>query len=225
MKYQNQNLDKLTNNTKFWDFNNKQTKEISNKLKSPKHIYDYITSTLSYNYNQTTKPNKRLGTTKTLEKPYMATCREFTDAFIGLARSNNIPAREIDGYTFTLNKQSYFLQQTEDTLHSWPEFFDKTKNKWHQIDPTWENTTGGIDYFSKLDFGHISFVKHGIDDSYPIPAGAYKKNKEDKTIKISIAKTKPKIIKNIIYTNNKIINKSNFAKDVVFDVANRGFRF
>ena len=42
------------------------------------------------------------------------------------------------------------------------------------IDPTWGNTTGGVDYFSTLDFDHFAFVIKGIDSEYPVPAGGYK---------------------------------------------------
>lgn len=42
------------------------------------------------------------------------------------------------------------------------------------IDPTWENTTEGIDYFNTFDFDHFAFVIKGSDSEYPIPAGGYK---------------------------------------------------
>jgi len=42
------------------------------------------------------------------------------------------------------------------------------------VDPTWSNTTGGVDYFYTLDFDHFAFVIKGADSTYPVPAGGYK---------------------------------------------------
>ena len=58
------------------------------------------------------------------------------------------------------------------------------------IDPTWANTTGGIDYFNVLDFDHIAFVIKGESSDYPIPAGGYKLqgNEEEKDVNVSFAK-------------------------------------
>jgi hypothetical protein len=39
-------------------------------------------------------------------------------------------------------------------LHAWPEYYDHSFG-WLMIDPTWENTTGGIDYFTKNDLNHF----------------------------------------------------------------------
>ena len=54
------------------------------------------------------------------------------------------------------------------------------------VDPTWGNTTMGIDYFNVLDFDHFAFVIKGSESEYPIPAGGYKsKNtKEQKYVKV-----------------------------------------
>jgi hypothetical protein len=41
------------------------------------------------------------------------------------------------------------------------------------VDPTWGNTTGGVDYFSVLDFDHFAFVIKGEDSTYPLAPGDY----------------------------------------------------
>ncbi|OGG01793.1 hypothetical protein A2Z33_00760 [Candidatus Gottesmanbacteria bacterium RBG_16_52_11] len=65
-----------------------------------------------------------------------------------------------------------------DVLHVWPEYFDGVKNVWIPVDPTWANTTGGLNYFDKLDFNHIVFAVNGKNDDYPFPAGSYRTSQE-----------------------------------------------
>jgi hypothetical protein len=54
------------------------------------------------------------------------------------------------------------------------------------VDPTWGNTTGGIDYFNTLDFDHFAFVIKGQDSSYPIPAGGYKLSQDINTKDVNV---------------------------------------
>ncbi len=53
------------------------------------------------------------------------------------------------------------LSLIADVLHAWPEYYDQQQNVWVAIDPTWADTTGGIDYFSKLDLRHLTFAIQG----------------------------------------------------------------
>ena len=99
---------------------------------------------------------------------------EFTDLFIALARAAGIPAREINGYAYTENPELQPLSLVADVLHSWPEYWDSSQKVWRPVDPTWEDTTGGIDYFDKFDLSHVTFVIHGKNTNYPYPAGSYK---------------------------------------------------
>jgi hypothetical protein len=59
------------------------------------------------------------------------------------------------------------------------------------VDPTWGNTTGGVDYFNTLDFDHIAFVVNGETSNYPIPAGGYKllTDKNTKDVDVHIGST------------------------------------
>ncbi len=63
------------------------------------------------------------------------------------------------------------MSLVKDVLHAWPEYYDESKKTWIMIDPTWGNTTHGMDYFSSLDFEHITFVIKGLSSTYPVPAG------------------------------------------------------
>ena len=92
---------------------------------------------------------------------------EFTDLFITIARSAGIPAREVNGFAYTENPDIQPLSLVNDVLHAWPEYYDSEKGVWIPVDPTWGSTTGGVDYFSKLDLRHFTFVVHGKDSTKP----------------------------------------------------------
>lgn len=171
----------------FWQSNNPKIKELAQKLKTPRAIYDYVVSTLDYDFSRVTQNKPRLGALKALEEPQSAVCLEFTDLFIALARAAGIPAREINGYAHTENPRQRPLSLVQDILHAWPEYYDFQRQTWVMVDPTWENTTGGIDYFDVFDYDHFTFVRKGIDSQYPIPPGGYKYSGDEKKKDISIS--------------------------------------
>ncbi len=103
-----------------------------------------------------------------------------------MARKTGIPAREIQGFAISNNDKLKPLSLSKDVLHVWPEYFNKQNNTWTQIDPTWTNTTSGVNYFDKLDLNHIAFVIHGDKLNDTLPAGFYKNpNKTSKDIQIT----------------------------------------
>jgi transglutaminase-like putative cysteine protease len=160
--------------TQYWQVDDPKIREISSKLQTPRDVYDYVVSTLSYDYSRV-KPNvERLGAVKALEAPKTAICMEFTDLFVTLARAIGIPAREVNGYAYTQNPDIEPLSLVSDVLHSWPEYYDEHREMWIPVDPTWADTTGGVDFFDTFDFRHFSFVIHGKDSVFPYPAGSYK---------------------------------------------------
>lgn len=58
------------------------------------------------------------------------------------------------------------------------------------VDPTWENTTGGVDYFNKLDLNHFVFAIKGSSSSNPPPAGSYKYFGQDShDVKVTLSDT------------------------------------
>jgi hypothetical protein len=117
---------------------------------------------------------------------------EFTDLFIALARANGIPAREINGFAYTNNSKTIPLGITSDILHSWPEYYDFAKKVWVPVDPTWENTTEGVDYFSQTDLNHFAFVIHGENSQAPYPAGAYKdENSPERDVSVEYTPYEP----------------------------------
>jgi hypothetical protein len=158
----------------YWQINDPQIVSLANMLKTPQAIYEYVSQNLSYNYDKVAPNIVRIGALGALENPKDVLCMEYTDLFIAIARAAGIPAREINGYAYTENPKIQPLSLVADVLHAWPEYWDKQKREWVQIDPTWGSTTGGVDFFSKLDLRHFTFVIHGADAQKPYTPGSYK---------------------------------------------------
>jgi hypothetical protein len=177
--------------TATWPIYDQEIQSLARSLKTPKDIYDFVVETLEYNYDKTKDPNQRLGGKGSLDDPDNAACQEFTDLFISLARASGIPAREINGYGYTNNPKLRPVSEQIDVLHTWPEYYDAQEKTWIQVDPTWADTTGGQNYFDKLDTEHIAFAIHGVDPYSPRPAGDYKTdNSHQKDIEITLGEVK-----------------------------------
>ena len=170
----------------FWQTTKKEIKDLALKLKTPYAIYQYVVNTLTYDFDRVQKNQPRVGAFGVLKNPTSAICMEFTDLFIALARAAGIPAREVNGFAYTQNEKERPLSLVKDILHAWPEYYDKDLETWVMVDPTWSNTTGGVDYFYTLDFDHFAFVIKGANSNYPIPAGGYKISEDPKTKDINI---------------------------------------
>lgn len=168
---------------KYWETEHPQIMEKAKELQNIKAIYDYIVNELIYDYGRIDLEAKRLGALEAINQPQSAICMEFTDLFVALTRAAGIPARAINGYAYTTNSQLKPLALEQDLLHSWPEYWDKTNQIWRPVDPTWENTTGGIDFFNHFDLNHFAFAIYGSSSTLPLPVGAYKLNgSEDKDV-------------------------------------------
>lgn len=182
----------LLNNTGHFSLSNP---DATLPMKTPKEVYDYVTDTLTYNYNKINKDTVRMGADAALKSPEDAICTEFTDSFVALARHNKIYAREIEGYGFSEDQHLRPLSLVSDVLHAWPEFYNPETDLWQPVDPTWENTSG-IDYFSSFDVNHITLAIHGKESDYPYPAGSYKFN-NSKDVGIQASADKPTEIKKV----------------------------
>ncbi len=178
-----------TSSSQFWPTQDSSIKFISQNLNSPRKIYDYVINTLEYDY-QNIRAGQRQGAVSALLNPQNALCTEFTDLFITLSRATGIPAREVQGFAHTNNPKIKPVNENNDILHAWPEYYDQGKKEWMPIDPTWGKTTGGINYFSELDLNHLSFVFHGLDSQKPLSPGFYKSPSDQKTIQVNFAKEK-----------------------------------
>ena len=177
----------------YWSTTAPEIKKLAKELKTPEAIYKFVVTALKYDFTRVTGDKPRLGAVNALKNPDSAVCLEYTDLFITLARAAGIPAREVDGFAYTENSRQRPLSLVKDILHAWPEYYDTHKKTWVMIDPTWGSTTGGVDYFSTLDFDHFVFVRKGMASNYPIPAGGYKflSNKNEKDISVEFSRNIP----------------------------------
>ncbi len=168
------NLKTYLQEKQYWQASHTEIQKLAKELKTPQAIYNYVVQHLSYNFNDNIVDHKRYGAVKILDHKDKAICLEFTDLFIAIARAAGIPAREVDGYAYTHNQRQRPISLIADILHIWPEYYDGDKQTWIMIDPTWGNTNSGVDYFTNLDFDHVTLAKRGVSSTYPIPAGGYK---------------------------------------------------
>lgn len=189
---------KYTESNKYWEKDNpiitaKLLEILGNNppqdtAEKAKLIYRYVVNSLKYDSSRLNDDNlERLGAITVVSNPTRAVCMEFTDLFIALARAAGIPARELDGYAYTSNPILRPLSLSKDILHAWPEYWNEQKG-WVMVDPTWENTTGGVDYFSKLDLSHLVFAIKGASSVLPVPAGSYKySGKDSHDVKVALS--------------------------------------
>jgi hypothetical protein len=195
---------------KYWPVADPQITAISQKLTSPKSIYRYVVNALNYDYNNIDTAIRK-GALFAINSPDTSLCTEFTDLFVTLSRSKNISAREIEGFAYSNNSKIKPTNVNSDILHAWPEYYDPAKQQWLQVDPTWEKTTNGIDYFSDLDLNHLTFVIHGLHSDSPSPPGSYKENSAVKSVFVDFAteELKPGFVSPKLTLNGRILTVRN----------------
>lgn len=159
--------------TQYWQSDDPKIISLAEKLKTPEKIYRYVVENLTYDYDLIKKGVRRKGSLATLDSPQSSLCSDFTDLFIALCRAAGIPAKALDGYAYTNDLKITEASSLTDVLHSWPEYYDGSQKLWIQVDPTWENTSHGLNYFNKFDMSHFVFVIHGKNDSLPYSPGSY----------------------------------------------------
>lgn len=196
----------------FWEIDHKNLQQIAEENKTPQAIYNYVTTTLEYQTIDSLEDFERKGAAQIIGQPTTAACQEFSDLFVTLARINNIPARVVTGYAYTQNNSLRPLSLVEDVLHAWPEYWDETNQVWQPTDPTWGNTTGGVDYFNQFDLNHIVLAINGQSSTLPYPAGSYKTEQQqtEKTLEVLFGKNFPS--QNPELTANLTKNENNWLR-------------
>lgn len=172
----------------YWELPKEQLRHLAGLNPSAYSLYQTTLNTLQYSTRPLSADRLRYGALGALQQPNDAVCQEFTDLFIALARGHQIPARRATGYAFTNQPQLRPLNLQGDILHTWPEYFDAERQRWQPIDPTWESTTGGVDYFHYFDLNHLTFAYNGEESSQPVPAGGYPppETKQAKTLTVTL---------------------------------------
>ncbi len=179
-------------NQDYWEIENSEIKTLAETTSDPESIYKTVVETLEYTTAPLTQNLKRLGALGAMQEPLNATCQEYTDLFIALARANGIPSRRATGYSQTQDSQLRPVGVVGDILHSWPEYFDQDQKIWIPIDPTWGDTTGGVDYFNQFDLNHVVFAYQGSSSTLPYPAGSYRPgSKPEKLVEVTFADSFP----------------------------------
>ena len=182
-------------NQQYWNIDHPLIKEESEDLKNAEEVYQYVIDKLEYATEIDEDGNERLGAVKSLKNPNDATCKEFSDLFITIARRKQIPSRLHVGYALSSNDKTKPMSYLQDALHAWPEYYDNQTNNWILVDPTWGDTTNGVDYFNQFDLNHITFAINGVSSDIPAPAGSYyidDRQGDDVQVTVSEAFDEPK---------------------------------
>lgn len=186
-----------TQSQEFWETENESILALAQQHQTPLAMYNAVVEALDYTKQPLTNNRVRYGAAGSLLNPQDAVCQEFTDLFIALARANNLPARRAMGYAYTNQPELRPLSLDADILHTWPEYYDETSQMWKPIDPTWEDTTGGVDYFNFFDLNHIVFAYNGISSSQPPSAGAFKPlDSKTQTVTVAVVTDFPQVTPN-----------------------------
>ncbi|HLD96348.1 MAG TPA: transglutaminase domain-containing protein [Patescibacteria group bacterium] len=192
-------VSKYTGSQKYWETSTVEIKAEAAKLTDPKNsvagisrqIYSFVTGKLSYDYKKLEGGELvRLGALAALAQPDKAVCMEYTDLFVAVARAAGIPAREVNGFAYTADdtNRPLSLRVEGDVLHAWPQVYIPGPG-WTMIDPTWGSTSGS-DYFSAFDLSHLAFVVKGESSEYPLPAGSYKTDPNQKDVAVAFSTEK-----------------------------------
>jgi hypothetical protein len=193
----NQDLNQYISPQKYWEINDSAIQTVSAAHSLPQQMYQYLVDTFKYDFSRIdNQSTHRFGAKQALANPENSLCLEFSDTFIALARSQKIPSRLLTGYAYTQNPNRKPLSLVQNTLHAWPEYFDINSKLWHAIDPTWGQTTSGIDYFSSFDFNHIVFAINGVKSDSPESVGLSTSNQKD-LLKVNFIEDKPQEIINL----------------------------
>lgn len=196
----------------FWPTQNPDLVKLTQDLKTPKDIFQFVVNYLNYKTNNF-EISTRKGADLAITNPNDSLCTEFTDLFVTLARIKGIPAREIEGFAYTNNQKIKPINENTDILHAWPQYYDNAKKAWISVDPTWTKTTSGVDFFNDLDPNHLAFVFHGLDSQYPLTPGSYKNNQNIKTVEVTFSKTE--INPNLFPLEIKNTSSSIFKKQII----------
>lgn len=175
---------------KYWDLSEALFGDVFGS-QNKDEIYKTVIEKLNYDVKRVEagELSGRAGATGALENPDAAVCQEYADLLVAAWRRAGVPARRLNGYGYTTNQSTRPSSLDGTVLHTWVEYHDPALNLWKPVDPTWEDTTGGVDYYNQFDLNHIVFSIFGSSSEEPYPAGAYA-DESDKTV-LAVQLTEP----------------------------------
>lgn len=170
----------------YWQTEAQEIIQTANSLTNIKDIYDFVLNHIEYKKLLTENFSGRVGALAALSQK-IGVCTEFSDLFVALSRAKNIPAQALEGYAYTTENSISQLDAIT-VLHSWARYWDNNFG-WRYVDPTWGNTTSGLDYFNKFDTNHIIFAIKGDSSTIPYSAGSYIEGEENlkDNVKVTLA--------------------------------------
>jgi transglutaminase-like putative cysteine protease len=171
----------------YWEVANPVLTTFTNTA-DMKTVYQKVIDTLHYDTKRVEQGDitQRYGAVEALASPTAAVCQEYSDVLISAWRNINIPARRLNGYAFSQNEQTRPLSFRGTVLHAWVDYYDPEQNLWKQVDPTWQDTTGGVDYFHEFDLNHVVLSIYGLSSNEPAPAGSYTESPEEASLQVSV---------------------------------------
>lgn len=119
------------------------TEGLSDALTRARKIYEYVTTTLSYEVQE-----QSMGAEYALAQPDHADCTEFASLFVALSRAARVPARIIFGFAREPGETHI------GTSHAWAEFYLDDFG-WIPVDPTY-GSRYLREYFGRIDANHIA---------------------------------------------------------------------
>lgn len=218
---------------KYWETENVKIKQIvkevvgeitpqSNVSVVSQKLFDYVQKTLTYDQNRVKPDLTRFGALEALNKKENAVCMEFADLLVTLTRAAGIPSQLLEGFAYTKDEGS--RPAIGDVLHSWVRIY-LPRLGWIAVDPTWSNTTGGLDYYSHIDTNHFIFAIKGMDSETPYPAGAYKISPDQVgDINVSVVEGETDTTLESVLTGKTSYTSSLFDRDknMILEIANSG---
>lgn len=188
-------------------------------------LFQKTVALLKYDPSRITPDLKRFGAKQALDRPLESVCMEFSDLYITLLRQAGIPAQLLEGYALTSDFSS--RPAIGDVLHSWVRLY-LPRVGWVSVDPTWADTTAGLDFFSQLDTNHFTFVVKGLSSEFPYPAGAYKISPDQvNDIQVEVLKEKddfnePTSLISYKYSQFGLVSPTSKSRDYELSIKNDG---
>lgn len=125
-------------------------------------IYKFVANSLKFSFDRLQKNDyQNLGAATVLNNPEKALAGEFADLFVTLARAEGIPARKLIGFAYSGNEDLRPTSYRGRALHAWAQYYDPDRG-WQMVDPAWGQTSGGVNYFSKIDLSHLTLQTDGL---------------------------------------------------------------